>query len=72
MQKILEEVQYCKGIINKRFNKPLIITENDELCFKLMDNAIFAVRNILTKMHVSEIIVTLQENSEAQLTKNVT
>ena len=32
-----EEVEYCKGIIKKRFKKPLIMTENDELCFKLMD-----------------------------------
>ena len=36
MEKMLEEVEYCKGI-KKRFNKPLKITENDELCFKLMD-----------------------------------
>ena len=34
---MLEEVEYCKGIIKKKFNKPLIMTENDELCFKLMD-----------------------------------
>ena len=27
----------CKGIIKKRFNKPLKMTENDKLCFKLMD-----------------------------------
>ena len=36
-EKMLEEVEYCKGIVKKRFNKPLIMTENDELCFKLMD-----------------------------------
>ena len=36
-EKMLEEVEYCKGIVKKRFNKPLIITGNDELCFKLMD-----------------------------------
>ena len=34
---MLEEVEYCKGIVKKRFNKPLKMTENDELCFKLMD-----------------------------------
>ena len=37
MEKMLEEVEYCKGIIKKRFNKPLKKTENDKLCFKLMD-----------------------------------
>ena len=37
MEKMLEEVQYCKGIVKERFNKPLKMTENDELCFKLMD-----------------------------------
>ena len=34
---MLEEVEYCKDIVKKRFIKPLIMTENDELCFKLMD-----------------------------------
>ena len=37
MEKMLEEVEYCKGSIKKRFNKPLKMTENDEICFKLMD-----------------------------------
>ena len=37
MEKMLEEVEYCEGIVKKRFNKPLKMTENDELCFKLMD-----------------------------------
>ena len=34
---MLDEAQYCKGIVKKRFNKPLKMTENDELCFKLTD-----------------------------------
>ena len=37
MEKMLEEVQYCKGIVKERFNKPLKMSENDELRFKLMD-----------------------------------
>ena len=37
MENMLEEVEYCKSIVKKRFNKPLKMTENDELCFKLMD-----------------------------------
>ena len=32
---MLEEVNYCKNIIKKEFNKPLIMTDNDELSFKL-------------------------------------
>ena len=34
---MLEEVEYCKAVIKKRFNKPLVITENDEQHFKTMD-----------------------------------
>ena len=37
MEKMLEKVEYCKGIVKKRFNKPLKMTENDELRFKQMD-----------------------------------
>ena len=37
MEKMLEEVEYCKGIVKKRFNKPLKMTENDKLRFKQMD-----------------------------------
>ena len=37
MERMFEEVEYCKGVIKKRFNKPLVMSENDELCFKLMD-----------------------------------
>ena len=35
MEKMLEEVKYCKNIMKKEFNKPLIMTDNDELSFKL-------------------------------------
>ena len=37
MEKMLKEVEYCKAVVKKRFNKPLVMTENDEMCFKLMD-----------------------------------
>ena len=37
MERMLAEVEYCKGVVKKRFNKPLVMTDNDELCFKLMD-----------------------------------
>ena len=35
MEKMLEEVEYCKTIMRKEFNKPLVMTENEELSFKL-------------------------------------
>ena len=37
MERMLEEVEFCKCVVKKRFNKPLVMTENDELCFKLKD-----------------------------------
>ena len=37
MERMFEEVEYCKGVVKKKFNKPLKMTENDETCFKLMD-----------------------------------
>ena len=37
MEKMLEEVKYCKAVINKNFNKPLVMTEVDEQHFKAMD-----------------------------------
>ena len=37
MEKMLEEVEYCKAVIKKRFNKPLVMTEVDEQNFKTMD-----------------------------------
>ena len=37
MEKMLEEVEYCKAVIKKRFNKPLVMTEVDEQNFTTMD-----------------------------------
>ena len=37
MEKIVEEVKYCKAVIKKHFNKPLVMTEVDEQHFKTMD-----------------------------------
>ena len=37
MEKMLEEVKYCKAAIKKHFNKPLVMTEVDEQHFKTMD-----------------------------------
>ena len=37
MEKMLEEVEYCKAVIKKHFNKPLVMTQVDEQHFKTMD-----------------------------------
>ena len=62
MEKMLEEVEYCKGVVKKRFNKPLKMTENDEMCFKLMDKCHICDRD---HCHVTG-------KFRAQLTKNIT
>ena len=69
---MLEQVEYCKGIDKKKLNKPLIMTENDEPCFKLMDKCDICGKKYTDKTCVLEIIVTLRKNSGAQLIKNVT
>ena len=37
MEKMLEEVEYCKAVIKKHFNKPLVMSEVDEQHFKTID-----------------------------------
>ena len=37
MEKMLEEVEYCKAVIKKQFNKPLVMTKDDEQHFITMD-----------------------------------
>ena len=37
MEKMLEDFEYCKAVVKKRFNKPLVMTEDDEQCFRTMD-----------------------------------
>ena len=73
MEKMLEEVEYCKAVIKKRFNKPLVLS------LRLMNNTsklwmgvTFVVKSTLTKMCALETITTSMENSGAQLTKSVT
>ena len=72
MEKMLEEVEYCKAVIKKRFNKPLIMTEDDEQCFRTMDG-----RHICGEEYTDKDVRVrdhchITGKSEAQLTKNVT
>ena len=36
MERMLEEVEYCKAVVKKHFNKRLVMTEDDEQHFKTM------------------------------------
>ena len=36
MEKMLKEVKYCKAVVKKRFNEPLIMTEDDEQQFRTL------------------------------------
>ena len=37
LEQMLEEVNYCKDIVKKEFNKPLKMTDDDELSFRIED-----------------------------------
>ena len=37
MEKMLEKVEYCEGIVKKRFNRPLKMINDDKLLFKRMN-----------------------------------
>ena len=37
LEKMLEEVNYCKDIVKKEFNKPLKMTDDDDLSFRIED-----------------------------------
>ena len=45
VEKMLEEVEYCKAVIKKHFNKSLVMTEVDEQHFKSMDDKDVRVRD---------------------------
>ena len=49
MEKMLEEVKYCKAVIKKHFNKPLVMTEVDEQHFKTMDGCHICGENYTDK-----------------------
>ena len=73
MEKMLQEVEYCKTVIKKHFNKPLVMTEDDEQRFRTMDVCHICGEKYTDKdMHVRETIDTSLGNLEAQLTKSVT
>ena len=71
MEKMLEEVKYCKAVIKKHFNKPLVMRLMSNT-LKLWMGVTFVVKSTQTKMCALETIATSLENSGAQLIKSVT
>ena len=72
MEKMFEEVEYCKAVIEKQFNKPLVMTKDDEQRFITMDGCHICGEKYTDKdVRVRDHCQSL-ENSEAQLTKSVT
>ena len=71
MEKMLEGVEYCKEVVKTKFNKALVMSENDELRFKLMDKChICGVKYTDKDVRVRDHC-HITGNSEAQLTKSV-
>ena len=67
LEAMLKEVRYCKNVIEKEFNKPLKMTEDDEEKFQKADRCHICQknRNMRKMMRESETIAILQENIEA-------
>ena len=72
MERMLEEVEYCKAVIKKRFNKPLKMTENDEQRFRTMDGCHICGEKYTDKDVRVRDLATSLENSGVQLIKSVT
>ena len=68
MEKMLEEVEYCKAVIKKHFNKPLVMTEVDEQHLKNMDRCHICGEKYTDK----DVRVRYHCHITAQLTKSVT
>ena len=72
MEQMLQEFEYWKGIVEKRFNKALKMTENEELRFNQLDECHICGNRYTDKDACVRDHCHITENSEALLTKNVT
>ena len=55
MEKMLEEVEHCKDVIKKHFNKPLVMAEDDKQQFELMDECCICSEKYTEKdLHVRD------------------
>ena len=68
LYKMLDEVKYCRSIINYKFNKDLFLTFEKTL-FKNQQHITFVEKNTTNPISVSGITVTWPENIAYQLTK---
>ena len=57
MEKVLDEVWYCKNVVKKHFNKPLKMAEEDQNNFKKADECHICNKNIRKKTNELGIIV---------------
>ena len=72
MEKMLEEVKHCKAVVKKRFNKPLVMTEDDEQRFRTMDECHICGNKYTDKDVRVRDHCHITGKLGAQLTKSVT
>ena len=65
MKAILKEHQYCKKVVEKHFNKNLIMSEEEE--FQSSSTCWICENSLIMTMTMLEIIGRQLENLEAQL-----
>ena len=71
LEEMLKEVEHCKKVVKTKFNKPLIMTDEDKANFEAMNHChICGHKYIQAKCELGTIAISLG-NSEAQHTKNV-
>ena len=67
---MLDEVQYCKKIMKKEFNKPLRMTKDDEEKFQKADECHICNKNIPMKTSKFETTAISLVNTEDQPIRN--
>ena len=70
LEEMLKEVEHCKKVVKTKFNKPLIMTDEDEANFKAT-NHYHICGNKYTKTCELRTIAMSLGNSEARHTKHV-
>ena len=71
LEEMLKEVEHCKKVVKTKFNKPLIMTDEDEANFEAMNHCHICGNKYTDKdMRVGTTAISLG-SSEAQHTNNV-
>ena len=71
IEEMLKELEHCKKVIKAKFNKPLIMTDEDEANFEAMDHCHICGNKYTDKTCELWTIAISLGNSEAQHTNNV-